>query len=123
MRGFVLLGVHMKDIQFKKISNHTGNHEEITCVLGGSITYAATCGSKEIQKKYERDNQIFPLQFNDWILDVDGVIFVLSDQQYQAFQSLLEPKKDLGVLIGNAVRLVIRNEIRQGGGLLSNEQP
>lgn len=105
----------MKAIQFKKTNHYTGNHDEVTGMLGGTVVYIGQRGKTETIKSYERDNQTFLLQFDDWIVDVDGVILVLSDVQYQAFLSLLSPQKSLGDAIGEAVRNVIKKEQRQGG--------
>ena len=116
MRGFALFGVAMKVIQFKKIGNRTGNHDEVARAVGGSISYATKCGSTDIQLTYERDNKSFPLQFNDWIVDADGVVFVFSPDQYQKFLTLLPPRESLGDLIGKAVREVIIEQ--RHGGLL-----
>ncbi|MFW1969373.1 hypothetical protein ACG95P_20205 [Acinetobacter guillouiae] len=116
----------MKAIQFKKTNYQlmSGNCEEVRTVLGGSITYTGSGRGEDliVQKTYERDNQTFPLQFDDWIVDVDGVILVLSDVQYQAFLSLLSPQKSLGDAISEAVRNVIKSEKMQGG-LLSSKHP
>lgn len=116
----------MKSIQFKKTNYQlmSGNCEEVRTVLGGSITYTGSGRGEDliIQKTYERDNQTFPLQFDDWIVDIDGVILILSDVQYQAFLSLLSPQKSLGDAISEAVRNVIKSEKMQGG-LLSSKHP
>lgn len=112
----------MKSIQFKKTNHYTGNHDEVTEMLGGTVVYIGQRGKTETIKSYERDNQTFPLQFDDWIVDVDGVILVLSDVQYQAFLSLLSPQKSLGDAISEAVRNVIKSEKMQGG-LLSSKHP
>gem|GEM_PF-788502 len=111
----------MKAIQFKQTNCQLmgGNLQEITSKLGGTIAYTGKCGSTDIQKTYERDNQTFPLQFDDWIVDIDGVILVLSDIQYQAFISLLSPNKSLGYAIGGVVRNLIAKE-KNLGGLLAN---
>ena len=105
----------MKAIQFKKTNHYTGNHDEVTGMLGGTVVYVGQRGNTETIKSYERDNQAFPLQFDDWIVDIDGVIIVLSDVQYQALISKLSTQKSLGDAIGEAVRNVIKKEQGQGG--------
>ncbi|MFP6818803.1 hypothetical protein [Acinetobacter sp.] len=114
----------MKAIQFQKTNCQLmgGNFQEITSKLGGTIAYIGKCGSTDIQKTYERDNQTFPLQFDDWIVDIDGVILVLSDIQYQAFISLLSPNKALDFVTGGVIRNLIAKE-RSQGGLLSSKHP
>ncbi|MFW1913297.1 hypothetical protein ACG9ZJ_06150 [Acinetobacter sp. ULE_I064] len=112
----------MKAIQFKKTNHYTGNHDEVTGMLGGTVVYVGQRGNTETIKSYERDNQAFPLQFDDWIVDIDGVILILSEVQYQAFLSLVSPQKSLGDAISEAVRNVIKSEKMQGG-LLSSKHP
>ena len=112
----------MKAIQFKKTNHYTGNHDEVTGMLGGTVVYVGQRGNTETIKSYERDNQAVPLQFDDWIVDIDGVILILSEVQYQAFLSLVSPQKSLGDAISEAVRNVIKSEKMQGG-LLSSKHP
>lgn len=101
MRGFILFEDAMKSIQFQKTNCQLmgSNFQEITDMFGGIITYLGGSATTDIQKTYERDNQAFPLQFNDWIVDIDGVIFVLNDEQYQILKSLMPPQKSLGMEI------------------------
>ena len=118
----------MKAIQFKKTGHYVGNHDEVTKVLGGAVIYVGRRGENKAIKTYERDNQTLPLQFNDWIMDINGIILVLDDTQYQALiaeksiaKKQIEPPKDLGQMIGNAVKAVIKKESRQSG-LLAKSQ-
>lgn len=78
----------MKAIQFKKTGQYTGNCEDVTGLLAGAVTYDGQCGVEGIQITYERDAETFPIQFDDWIVDIDGVIFVLSEKQYEALKSV-----------------------------------
>ena len=107
----------MKVVQFKKTGNFTGNHDELTKALGGTVTYVGQHGKTETIKTYDRDNQTFPLQFNDWIVEIQGVIFVFNDLQYKTL--LLElmnpPKENIGEEIRNAVKQVIKQQSRQSG--------
>jgi hypothetical protein len=112
----------MKSIQFKKTNHYTGNHDEVTEMLGGTVVYIGQCGKTETIKSYERDNQTFQLQFDDWIVDIDGVILVLSGIQYQAFISLLSPNKALDFVTGGVIHNLIVKEKSQGG-LLSSKHP
>lgn len=107
----------MKAIQFKKTGNFTGNHDELTKALGGTVTYAGQHGKTKTIKTYDRDNQTFPLQFNDWIVEIQGVIFVFDDLQYKTL--LLElmnpPKENIGEAIAHAVKLAVKQQSRQSG--------
>jgi len=118
----------MKAIQFKKTGYYVGNHDEVTEALAGAVIYVGQRGKNEAIKTYERDNQIFPLQFNDWIMDIDGIILVLDDTQYQALMAekaiakkQIEPPKDLGQIISDEVEAVINRERLQGGYLAGNK--
>lgn len=115
----------MKAVQFIKSNSllTSGNDVEVFAILGGSITYSGSGRGEDfvIQKTYERDNKCYPLQFEDWIVDIDGVILVLTDEQYQALLTVVNPQKSLGDLIGDAVRKVIKEE-RRKGGLVARDQ-
>lgn len=95
MRGFVLLGASMKAIQFKQVGNHVGNSDEVLNSLGVTITYSGSGRGENpvIQKTCKRDNLTHPIQFDDWIIDIKGVVFILNDEQYQILKSLMSPKK------------------------------
>lgn len=108
----------MKAIKFKKSGPHTGNCNEVTKVLWGTVTYTGQCGSKWIQKNYERGNQCLSLQFDDWIVDINGVILILSEDQYQALKSVvITPPVVISKQIDDAINKNIANEQRQGGKL------
>ena len=118
----------MKAIQFKKTGHYVGNHDEVTKVLGGAVIYVGQRGENKAIKTYERDNQTLPLQFNDWIMDINGIILVLDDTQYQALiaeksiaKKQIEPPKDLGQIISDEVEAMINRERLQGGYLAGNK--
>ena len=118
----------MKSIQFKQINSPVtgGNDVEVFTMLGGSITYSGSGRGEDfvIQKTYERDNKCFPLQFDDWIVEIDGVIFVLSDEQYQALLSINRPLS-LGEALALHINDVVKKEIKQGfsqGGFIQKDQ-
>ena len=106
----------MKVIQFKKSGQYTGNCDEVTKALGGTVIYTGQCGSKGIQKTYERGDQCLPLQFSDWIIDINGVVLILSEDQYRALKSVVitEPLV-ISKQIDDAIKKNIENEQRQGG--------
>lgn len=100
----------------------------MTKVLGGAVIYVGRRGENKAIKTYERDNQTLPLQFNDWIMDINGIILVLDDTQYQALiaeksiaKKQIEPPKDLGQIISDEVKAVINRERLQGGHLAGNK--
>ncbi|KQE85730.1 hypothetical protein [Acinetobacter lactucae] len=109
----------MKSVQFIKVGHYSGNHDEITRLLGGEVTYVGQCGVAGIKITYERDGETFPIQFDDWIVDIDGVIFVLSEKQYNALKSVAYKHIGLGEAIARHVNEYLSHQQRQGG-LLSN---
>ncbi|HDI1573489.1 TPA: hypothetical protein PKR33_000956 [Acinetobacter baumannii] len=104
----------MKAIQFKKTGQYTGNCDEVTRLLGGTVTYAGQRG-REANKTYERDGETFPIQFDDWLVDIEGVILVLSEKQYQALKSVAYKPMGLGGAISRHVNKYLNQQQRQGG--------
>ncbi|MDR9699487.1 hypothetical protein RJC83_01730 [Acinetobacter baumannii] len=105
----------MKAIQFKKTGQYTGNCEDVTSLLSGAVTYGGQCGVAGTQITYERDGGVFPIQFDDWIVDIDGVIFVLSEKQYEALKSVAYKHIGLGEAIARHVNEYLSHQQRQGG--------
>lgn len=111
----------MKAIQFKKIGTFVGNHEDVQELFGGVITYSGKGRGAGIQMTYECGIQNQVLQFDDWIVDLNGVILVLDDIQYQALllETLIAKKqinnqKKLGQIIHNSIKAVIQRDQRRG---------
>ncbi|HFE9914465.1 hypothetical protein AB719_17320 [Acinetobacter baumannii] len=104
----------MKAIQFKKTGQYTGNHDEVTRLLGGTVTYVGKRG-REANKTYERDGETFPIQFDDWLVDIDGVILVLNEKQYEALKSVAYKHMGLGEAIARHVNEYLSQQQRQGG--------
>ena len=117
----------MKAIQFKKTGTFTGNDEEIQALFGGHFCYMGKGRLKDIEMYFERGSQSLPIKFNDWIIDLNGVILVLDGAQYQALvaetasaRKQTDDQKQLGQMIHDSVRAVINREQRQVG-LLTTE--
>lgn len=117
----------MKAIQFKKTGTFTGNDEEIQALFGGHFCYMGKGRLKDIEMYFERGSQSLPIGFDDWIVDLDGVILVLDGAQYQALvaetasaRKQTDDQKQLGQMIHDSVRAVINREQRQVG-LLARE--
>ncbi|MDC4687519.1 hypothetical protein OHV80_08825 [Acinetobacter baumannii] len=104
----------MKSVQFIKVGHYSGNCDEVTRLLGGTVTYVGQHG-REANKTYERDGETFPIQFNDWIVDIDGVILVLSEKQYDALKSVAYKHIGLGEAIARHVNEYLSQQQRQGG--------
>ena len=117
----------MKAIQFKKTGTFTGNDEEIQALFGGHFCYMGKGRLQDIEMYFERGSQSLPIKFNDWIIDLNGVILVLDGAQYQALvaetasaRKQADDQKQLGQMIHDSVKAVINREQRQGG-LLTTE--
>ena len=117
----------MKAIQFKKTGTFTGNDEEIQALFGGHFCYMGKGRLKDIEMYFERGSQSLPIGFDDWIVDLDGVILVLDGAQYQALvaetasaRKQTDDQKQIGQMIHDSVKAVISREQRQGG-LLTTE--
>lgn len=117
----------MKAIQFKKTGTFTGNDEEIQALFGGHFCYMGKGPLKDIEMYFEQGSQSLPIRFDDWIVDLDGVILVLDGAQYQALvaetasaRKQTNDQKQLGQMIHDSVKAVINREQRQGG-LLTTE--
>lgn len=117
----------MKAIQFKKTGTFTGNDEEIQALFGGHFCYMGKGRLKDIEMYFERGSQSLPIRFDDWIVDLDGVILVLDGAQHQALvaetasaRKQTDDQKQLGQMIHDSVKAVISREQRQGG-LLTTE--
>ena len=111
----------MKAIQFKKTGTFTGNDEEIQALFGGHFCYMGKGRLKDIEMYFERGSQSLPIGFDDWIVDLDGVILVLDGAQYQALvaetasaRKQTDDQKQIGQMIHDSVKAVINREQRQG---------
>lgn len=117
----------MKAIQFKKTGTFTGNDEEIQALFGGHFCYMGKGRLQDIEMYFERGSQSLPIKFNDWIVDLNGVILVLDGVQYQSLvaeaastRKQTDDQKQIGQMIHDSVKAVISREQRQGG-LLTTE--
>lgn len=119
----------MKAIQFKKTGTFTGNDEEIQALFGGHFCYMGKGRLKDIEMYFERGSQSLPIRFDDWIVDLDGVILVLDGAQYQALvaetasaRKQTDDQKQIGQMISDSVKAVISREQRQGGLLTAESK-
>ena len=118
----------MKAIQFKKTGTFTGNDEEIQALFGGHFCYMGKGRLKDIEMYFERGSQSLPIGFDDWIVDLDGVILVLDGAQYQALvaetasaRKQTDDQKQIGQIIGDSIKAVIKKDQQRGGLLASNK--
>ena len=118
----------MKAIQFKKTGTFTGNDEEIQALFGGHFCYMGKGRLQDIEMYFERGSQSLPIRFDDWIVDLDGVILVLDGAQYQALvaetasaRKQADDQKQLGQMIHDAIRSSIKNDQQRSGLLAGNK--
>lgn len=142
----------MKAIQFKK-SDCTlwgNNLEEITKEFGGVFEFKGR-GHGEIITTFKPANgQEKLVRLGDWILEIDSVIVVLNNEEYQLLQSeqklkeikdridsevkqhhhrvrvglvkpQVEPPKDLGQMISESIKTAIKKYQQRGGLLAGNK--
>lgn len=153
MRGFVLLGANMKAIQFKKtdcpISGMSDN--EVMREFGGIFEFEGRGQGERITTFRSANGQEKLVRLGDWILEIDGMIVVLNNEEYQLLQSeqklkeikdridseikqyqhrvqtgLIKPQteqpKYLGQIIGDSVKAVIKKEQSLFSGLLAGNK-
>ena len=118
----------MKAIQFKKTGTFTGNDEEIQALFGGHFCYMGKGRLKDIEMYFERGSQSLPIRFDDWIIDLNGVILVLDGAQYQALvaetasaRKQTDDQKQLGQMIHDSIRSSIKNDQQRSGLLAGNK--
>ena len=118
----------MKAIQFKKTGTFTGNDEEIQALFGGHFCYMGKGRLQDIEMYFERGSQSLPIGFDDWIVDLDGVILVLDGAQYQALvaetaidRKQTDDQKQIGQMISDSIKAVIKKDQQRGGLLAGNK--
>lgn len=118
----------MKAIQFKITGTFTGNDEEIQALFGGHFCYMGKGRLQDIEMYFERGSQSLPIKFNDWIVDLNGVILVLDGVQYQSLvaetasaRKQADDQKQLGQMIHDSIRSSIKNDQQRSGLLAGNK--
>ena len=140
----------MKAIQYKRPDDNSNIDDgALQKAFGGQIEYIGGSWCRSRVAILRANGQEIYIRYGDWILEKEGLLILLTNEEYQLLQSeqrlkeikdridgevkqhqhrvrvgivkpQSEPPKDLGQMIGNAVRTVIRQEQRQGG-LLTTE--
>lgn len=143
----------MKATQFKKTDCQLwgNNLEAITKEFGGVFEFKGSRLGDRTTIFKAPNGQEKSVRLDDWILEIDGVIVVLNNEEYQLLQSeqklkeikdridgevkqhqhrvrvgivkpQSEPSKDLGQMIHDSVKAVISREQRQGGLLTAESK-
>ncbi|MEQ0924040.1 hypothetical protein ABLT40_09600 [Acinetobacter schindleri] len=141
----------MKAIQFKKTDCQLwgNNLEAITKEFGGVFEFKGSRLGDRTTIFKAPNGQEKSVRLDDWILEIDGVIVVLNNEEYQLLQSeqklkeikdridgevkqyqhrvqvgivkpQVEPPKDLGQMISDSIKAAIKKD-QQRGGLLTTE--
>ena len=118
----------MKAIQFKKTGTFTGNDEEIQALFGGHFCYMGKGRLQDIEMYFERGSQSLPIRFDDWIVDLNGVILALDGAQYQALvaeaasaRKQTDDQKQIGQMVSDSIKAVIKKDQQRGGLLAGNK--
>ena len=146
------MGDIMKAIQFKKTDCPVSgmSDKEVMREFGGVFEFEGRGYGERITTFKPANGQEKLVRLGDWILEIDGVIVVLNNEEYQLLQSEQklkeikdridgevkqhqhrvrvgivkpqdEPPKDLGQIISDEVEAVINRERLQGGYLAGNK--
>lgn len=142
----------MKAIQFKKTDCQLwgNNLEAITKEFGGVFEFKGSRLGDRTTIFKAPNGQEKSVRLDDWILEIDGVIVVLNNEEYQLLQSeqklkeikdridgevkqhqhrvrvgivkpQAEPAKDLGQMISDSIKSAIKKDQQRGGLLAGNK--
>lgn len=142
----------MKAIQFKKTDCPVSgmSDKEVMREFGGVFEFEGRGYGERITTFKPANGQEKLVRLGDWILEIDGVIVVLNNEEYQLLQSeqklkeikdridgevkqyqhrvrvgivkpQSEPPKDLGQMISDSIKSSIKNN-QQRAGLLANNK-
>lgn len=142
----------MKAIQFKKTDCPVSgmSDKEVMREFGGIFEFEGRGFGERITTFKPANGQEKLVRLDDWILEIDGVIVVLNNEEYQLLQSeqklkeikdridgevkqhqhrvrvgivkhQAEPAKDLGQMISDSIRSSIKNN-QQWVGLLADNK-
>lgn len=142
----------MKAIQFKKTDCPVSgmSDKEVMREFGGIFEFEGRGYGERITTFKPANGQEKLVRLGDWILEIDGVIVVLNNEEYQLLQSeqklkeikdridgevkqhqhrvrvgivkhQAEPTKDLGQMISDSIKSAIKKDQQQGGLLAGNK--
>jgi len=146
------MGDIMKAIQFKKTDCPVSgmSDKEVMREFGGIFEFEGRGYGERITTFKPANGQEKLVRLGDWILEIDGVIVVLNNEEYQLLQSeqklkeikdridgevkqhqhrvrvgivkpQAEPSKDLGQMISDSIKSAIKKDQQRGGLLAGNK--
>ena len=112
----------MKAIQFKKSDCQLSgtNHQEICKQLDCEVEFIGGIWNVSKIAKIKTKYQEIYIQLGNWIVEQNGILMVLIDDEYKLLQ-LDKRTQDICEQLNDAVKKVIRSEQRQGGLLKPKE--
>lgn len=146
------MGDIMKAIQFKKTDCPVSgmSDKEVMREFGGIFEFEGRGYGERITTFKPANGQEKLVRLGDWILEIDGVIVVLNNEEYQLLQSeqklkeikdridgevkqhqhrvrvgivkpQAEPSKELGQMISDSIKAAIKKDQQRGGLLAGNK--
>lgn len=141
----------MKAIQYKRPDDNSNIDDgALQKAFGGQIEYIGGLWCRSRVAILRANGQEIYICYGDWILEIDGVIVALNNEEYQLLQSeqklkeikdridgevkqhqhrvrvgivkpQSEPPKDLGQMISDSIKSSIKNNQQRGGLLAGNK--
>ena len=141
----------MKAIQYKRPDDNSNIDDgALQKAFGGQIEYIGGLWCRSRVAILRANGQEIYIRYGDWILEIDGVIVALNNEEYQLLQSeqklkeikdridgevkqyqhrvrvgivkpQSEPSKDLGQMISDSIKSSIKNNQQRGGLLAGNK--
>lgn len=140
----------MKAIQYKRPDDNSNIDDgALQKAFGGEIEYIGGSWCRSRVAILRANGQEIYIRYGDWVLEKEGLLILLTNEEYQLLQSeqklkeikdridsevkqyhhrirvgivkpQAEPPKDLGQMISDSIKAAIKKDQRQGG-LLSKE--
>lgn len=141
----------MKAIQYKRPDDNSNIDDgALQKAFGGQIEYIGGLWCRSRVAILRANGQEIYIRYGDWILEIDGVIVALNNEEYQLLQSeqklkeikdridgevkqhqhrvrvgivkhQAEPAKDLGQMVSDSIKSSIKNNQQRGGLLAGNK--
>ena len=141
----------MKAIQYKKPDDNSNIDDgALQKAFGGQIEYVGGSWCCSRVATLRANGQEIYIRYGDWILEKEGLLILLTNEEYQLLQSeqklkeikdridgevkqhqhrvracivelQAEPSKDLGQMISDSIKAVIKKDQQRGGLLAGNK--
>lgn len=141
----------MKAIQYKRPDDNSNIDDgALQKAFGGQIEYIGGSWCRSRVAILRANGQEIYIRYGDWILEKEGLLVLLTNEEYQLLQSeqklkeikdridgevkqhqhrvrvgivkpQLEPPKDLGQMISDSIKAAIKKDQQRGGLLAGNK--